>query len=91
MTGLPHAKSSSFSLTYALFFSCSPADERSCGLGEKTGATSWEHVNLKRRKEDFREAMRWKGIYHSLLSYTSRQFTPRMAMSHSVNENLLNR
>src|SRR6266516_2949507 len=58
MTGLPHAKSSSFSLTNALFFSCFPADERSCGLRGKTGATSWEHVSLKRRKEDFREAMR---------------------------------
>ena len=56
--GLPHEKSSSFSLTNAMFFSCSQADERSSGLGSKTRAKLWENVCLKRRKEDFREAMR---------------------------------
>ncbi len=46
------------SLTNAMFFYCSRADERSSGLGGKTRANSWENVCLKRRKEDFREAMR---------------------------------
>src|SRR6266566_8955457 len=55
---LPHEKSSSFSLTYALFCSCSRADERSCGLGGETSTESEEKRCLKRRKEDFREAMR---------------------------------
>jgi hypothetical protein len=39
---LPHDKSSSFSLTYALFFSCFRADERSCGLGGETSTESEE-------------------------------------------------
>jgi hypothetical protein len=56
---LPHEKSSSFSLTNALCFSCSQADERSCGLGGKTRAKSWKNVYPKRRKEDFGEAMRF--------------------------------
>ena len=38
--------------------SCFSADERNCGLGEKARAKSGEYVCLKRRKEDFREAMR---------------------------------
>jgi hypothetical protein len=45
-------------IKYVMFFSCSRADERRCGLGGKTRAESWEYVCLKRRKEDFREAMR---------------------------------
>src|SRR2546421_10336242 len=55
---LPHEKSSSFSLTNTMFFYCFRATERSCSLGGKTRAESWENVCLKRRKEDFREAMR---------------------------------
>ncbi len=54
---LPHEESSPFSLRYALFVSCSRADERSCGLGGKTSTESEEKRCLKRRKEDFREAM----------------------------------
>src|SRR5207253_1003930 len=55
---LPHEKSSLFSLTYAMVLSCSRADERRCGLGGETSTESEEKRCLKRRKEDFREAMR---------------------------------
>src|SRR5215469_14457550 len=54
---LPHETSSSFSLTNAMCFSCSRADERRCGLGGKAKAKPWENICLKRRKEDFREAL----------------------------------
>ena len=50
---LPHEKTSSFSLTNAMFFSCSRADERSCGLGGKASSESEEKRCLKRTKEDF--------------------------------------
>src|SRR6266480_5694254 len=59
---LPHEKSSSFSLTYALFFSCSRADEQRCGLGGEASTESEEKRCLKRTKEDFREAMRYPVI-----------------------------
>src|SRR6266516_1409308 len=55
---LASSKSSSFSLTNTKFFSCSRADARSCDPGGKPEQSQWEHVCLKRRKEDFREAMR---------------------------------
>src|ERR1700726_2814181 len=58
--------SSTFSLTNAMFFSCCRADERSCGLGGKTRAKSWQNVCLKRRKEDFREAMRLSSFYRRI-------------------------
>src|SRR5579884_1792214 len=53
--GLPHGKSSSFSLTNSKFFFCSQADRRSCDPGGKPRAKSWENVCLKptfRRRVD---------------------------------------
>jgi hypothetical protein len=41
-----------------MLFSCSRANEQSRVLGEEVNAESKENVCLKRRKEDFGEAMR---------------------------------
>jgi hypothetical protein len=66
-----------------MFFSCSRADERNCGLGGKTRAKLWEYVCLKRRKEDFREAMRLKGLGW-LMKGTPLLFSNRSRIYHSI-------
>ena len=74
----PYEKSSFFSLTSALLFSCFRADERRCGLGGETSTESEEKRCLKRRKEDFREAMRMVLLANSkikrVLSESSQYF-----------------
>jgi hypothetical protein len=45
-----------------MFLSCSKADERRCGLGGATKTEAEEKRCLKRKKEDFCEAMRSKLI-----------------------------
>jgi hypothetical protein len=50
---LRHETSSFFSLTNAMCFSHSRADERRCGLGGRIGVESEEKKGLKRTKEDF--------------------------------------
>lgn len=50
---LPHGTSSSSSLTNAMCFSRSRADERRCGFGGQTRSESEEKRDLKRTKEDF--------------------------------------
>jgi hypothetical protein len=52
------AKSSSFSLTLTMFLSCTRADQRRSSLGGETRTESVEVRCLKRRNEDFCEAMR---------------------------------
>src|SRR5690242_15314293 len=55
---LPHATSSSFSVTNTMFLSCSRVDERRCSLGETIRIESEEKRYLQRTKKDFCEAMR---------------------------------
>jgi hypothetical protein len=81
---LPHKESSSFSLTYAMCFSHSRVDERRCGLGGETRTALEEKRCLKRRMEDFREAMRYVSSLHFQSDSPPRQTSHVCAISRSI-------